>query len=455
MKNLKISYWIDKYRRKGPRSKSVMVGSFSLVISQVVNVFAGFLITGMLTRYLLPDEFGLWTLIMSLTGIFGGIDFGFANALRNKISKLYVDKEKNDGLIKGYYFSIFYTFVLWALFITILLIVIKPFVEWSVLFNTTKASIIRDGSVLFVLGASVFSFNLAFSISTVGFFSYQESHWNAVIGIIFKVFLLAVTFILIKYHSTFIVLNSAFLFVTVISGVISFTFFNIKRKWRLILLQSKIVVRSVRELFGKSMQFIILQIAAIIYAQIDLFIISKILGLESVGEFSLIKKLFLVFSGFHFSFLMPIWSAYTEAVESKDFLWVEKAVTKFALYAVVAFAFLMVFLAVFGPFIIRIWTGKTIDSRILYLLLGIFYILTAWNNSFSVFLNSNNLLKKQIMLLSLSSFMLIILLLVLGRNYGLNGVCVGLILSSLPLAISNPIQSYNFIRKRAYGASHE
>jgi len=432
-----------------------LFGSFSLVISQLVNVFAGFFITGMLTRYLLPDEFGLWSLIMSLTGIFGGIDFGFANALRNKMSQLYVDKEKNDELIKKYYFSIFYAFVLWAIFITIVVVVLKPFVNWSMLFKTTKYSIVRDGSLLFIIGASVFSFNLAFSVSTVGFFSYQESHWNAVIGIIFKILLLAVTFVLIKYHSTFVVLNSAFLFVTVISGIISFTFFNIKRKWSLILLQSKIVANSIRKLFGKSMQFIMLQIAAIVYAQIDLFIISKILGLESVGEFSLVKKLFLVFFAFQFSFLMPIWSAYTEAVESNDFLWVKRIVSKSALYSVVIFAFLMLFFAIFGPFIIHVWTGKSIDNRIIYLLLGIFYILTAWSTSFSVFLNANNLLKKQIVLLSLSSVMLIILSIILCRHYGLIGICIALTLTSLPLAISNPIQSYNFIRKRGYRTGHE
>jgi O-antigen/teichoic acid export membrane protein len=445
MQSLALRYWIHKYRSKGERSKKVMIGSFSLIISQIISMLTGFVITGLLTRYLAPNEFGLWTLLMSLTGIFAGMDFGFANALRNKISKLSIDKEKNEVLIKNCYFSVFYAFILLALFITSVLLVIKPFIAWKGLFNTLDPSIIRTGSVLFVVGASIFSFNMAFGVSSVGFYGYQESHWNAIIGIIYKILLLLVTSILIKYHASFVIINSTFLFIMLFSTVISFIVFNKKRGWGVELINFRILIGIIRELFSKSMQFVMLQTLAILYSQADLFVISKTLGLETVGNYSLIKKLFLTFSYFQFAFLMPMWSAYGEAVESDDYLWARKILKKSAFYSVAIFTFVMLVFVVSGPFIIRAWTGIILDSRILYLIIGLLFIITAWNNSFSVFLNSANLLKRQIMVSLISFVLFVVLSLILGKNYGLNGICLVLVLTSLPLAVSNYVQTYNYI----------
>jgi len=448
MKIITPTFWVDKFRSKGTRSKGIIVGSFALVASQFFNILAGFFITGLLTRYLLPDEFGLWALIMSLTGIFGGMDFGFANALRNKISQLYVNKDSNDKLIHNYFFSIFYSFLVWAIFVTFAIVILKPFISWSALFNSTNTTIIREGSILFVIGASMFSFGLAFNVSTVGFYSYQESHWNAILGIISKLFLLFATFLLINKRSSFVFLNITFLFITFFFGLVTFIVFVKKRKWSIRIIDYRIISCILTELFGKSLQFILLQIAAILYAGIDLFLISKIFGLSPVGDFSLIKKLFQVCIGFQFSFLMPIWSAYTEAVQSNDFKWVKYIVNKSAFYSIIIFTLLTIFLVLLGPYIIHLWTGKTINNRSLFLLLGLYYVITAWNNTFSVFLNSNNLLIKQILCFVFGSIILFILSFVLGSRYGLIGFCLALIIASLPLAISNPIESYKFIKSR-------
>jgi glycosyltransferase involved in cell wall biosynthesis len=67
----------------------------------------------------------------------------------------------------------------------------------------------------------------------------------------------------------------------------------------------------------------------------DYFIVNKVLGLETVWEYFLVKRIHLVLASFHFALFLPIWSAYTESVESKDFVWVEKMLRKTTFYTII------------------------------------------------------------------------------------------------------------------------
>ena len=72
------------------RAERIRVGSLSLLGSTGVTLLVGVLMAGILARYFSPEEFGLWAILMSLNGILiNGFDFGFGNALRNKLAQLY------------------------------------------------------------------------------------------------------------------------------------------------------------------------------------------------------------------------------------------------------------------------------------------------------------------------------------------------------------------------------
>jgi O-antigen/teichoic acid export membrane protein len=448
MRKLGIKYWVDKFRNKQSRTKNALLGAASLVSSQGLGAVIGMLITAVIVRYFSPEEFGLWSLLMSLTGIFAGLDLGFGNALRNKLAQLSAFKgpEREEGRV--YFLSIFYTFLPIAVLLSIAMVMLRKFVPWGTLFNSLNVNIIQEGSWLFVAGGVLSLVNVVFMFNNAGFFGYQESHITAFYGFISRVCILLMVVLFVYLRLPFFFITTMFFVIVLLFSIISFFIFLRRRNWKIVLLRRKVIIRKVKELWGKSAQFTILQVLSVIYVSIDLFLISKLLGLPAVGDYVLVKRIYVLIGCFHFAFLMPIWSAYTEAVTSGDFAWVKNVVRKSALYTVLAFIAATIIFTIFGKSFVYLWTGKRITNIFLYFLLGLQALISAWANCFSVFLNSVGILKGQIFLSFSGILILAPTAFYLSKIFGLLGICCALIAVTIPTAIFNPIRSYVFIAKR-------
>lgn len=433
---------------KSKRTQNVLLGSVSLVVSNgIVNVI-WLVIIGMVARYFSPAQFGLWSILISLNGIFlNGLDLGFSNALKNKLGELYGQKDNTDSESRTYFLSIFYWLILLSVILTVLFFIIKPFIPWRLLFNVKESDIINTAVLLFTIGVPASLLNIAFSTYIAGFFGYQQSQWNALLSVLSKAAILLSIWVFILLHQSFISISSMFFLVTLASSIASLYIFLNVRKWWLATVNLAILCEKVRELWRKSVQFAFLQVFATILLFADLFIISKILGLVSVGDYFLVKRIYLVIATFHFAVLLPVWSAYTESVASRDIGWAEKALKKTVFYTVIIFAGGVVLMTFSGNYILELWTGKHINAVHLFIVLGIWSLIYGWNNCFSVFLNAVGHLKIQVILVGFGAAIFIPLSLFLGERYGITGICIALIITHLPVAFSNPIQSINIIRE--------
>jgi O-antigen/teichoic acid export membrane protein len=243
--------------------------------------------------------------------------------------------------------------------------------------------------------------------------------------------------------------------VTLFSSVVAFIAFLVVRKWQFIIVPFKTAWAKVKELWLKSAQFALLQIFSTILLTVDYFVVSSISGLDIVGEYFLVKRIYLVLASFHFAILLPIWSAYTESIESRDVLWAEKLLKKTALYTVIIFVLGVTAMYFVGNYIIFLWTGKEITNMALFIWLGVWGFVYGWCNCFSVFLNATGYLKKQVILVGLAAVVFIPLSLLLGEKYGVLGICYSMILVGLPVAISNPVESITIIKNYQTNTVHK
>lgn len=424
------------------RRKGIRVGSLSLLGSTGVTLAVGIILAGVLARYFSPAEFGLWSILMSLNGILiNGFDLGFGNALRNRMAQGY-GRASGEEQNRIYFFSIFYWFLLVAAILTGMFFFVKPSIPWNVLFNSTDPEMIGNGSSLVVIGASILAFNVAFNIYNSGFFAYQESHWNALLNSLSKLSLLCLTVVFVFSSFSFFFINITFFVITLGASVVSFLFFLRIREWPLRFFPLGTLLARVKELWKKSAQFALLQIFSTFLLNADYFVVSKVLGLETVGDYFLVKRIYLVLASFHFAILLPVWSAYTESVESRDFVWMERMLRKTVRYTILIFMGGIAGMLFAGDFIVYLWTGKKIDSLPLFLWLGVWGLIYGWNNCFSVFLNGTGHLKLQVVFVGIAAACFVPLALFLGERYGTLGVCWALIGVSLPVTISNPLQSF-------------
>jgi O-antigen/teichoic acid export membrane protein len=233
---------------------------------------------------------------------------------------------------------------------------------------------------------------------------------------------------------------------TLLPSMGAFALFLWIRKWKVEIIPVNTVLMRVKELWLKSAQFALLQIFSSVLLMADLFVVSKILGLETVGEYFLVKKIYLVLASLHFAILLPVWSAYTESVESQDLGWVEKVLKKMAICSVVIFVLGIATMHVIGRSLVYFWTGREITDNTLFLLLGCWGLLYGWCNCFSVFLNATGYVKNQVLLVGLGLVVFLTLSLTLGKAYGTTGICVALVLGCVPAAVFMPIESFRVLR---------
>ena len=223
--------------------------------------------------------------------------------------------------------------------------------------------------------------------------------------------------------------------------------FLIKRKWTFIKISFNSLIEKIRELLGSSVQFVLLQIFAGIFFSVDTFVVSKISGIGFAGDYFLVKKICLLVIGMHMSALIAVWPSYTEALEKKDIVWIKKILNYFFIITFIAFLIFIILLYFFGAKFIFLWTGKEINLKVLFLLLGVWSLLFGIGNCFSVFLNSFNNLKLQLLWNGLACIAVIPLSILLGTKYGITGICWAQVVLVFPIAISDTIQSFIVLKR--------
>jgi O-antigen/teichoic acid export membrane protein len=402
---------------------------------------------GILARYFSPEEFGMWAILMSLNGILiNGFDFGFGNALRNKLAQLVGQEETAELQGRIYFLSVFYWFILSAIFLTGVFFVAKWLIPWEFLFRSQNSGLVGEGSLLIAVGGSILAFNIAFNTYSSGFFGYQESHWNGLFNGLSKIGLLLATVVLVLLGLSFSFINITLFLITLGVSALAWGVFLKVRQWPLGRIPRPTIWEKIKELWRPSSQFAALQVFSTGLLNADYFVVSGVLGLETVGDYFLIKRVYLVLGSFHFALLLPIWSAYTEALANRDFAWIDQTLRKTVGYTLLIFATGILVMVLLGDRIIYLWTGKWVQTTSLFFWLGVWGLVYGWSNCFSVFLNGTGHLKWQVLWVVVAAFAFPPIAILLGKGLGALGICLALIIVSLPVTVSNPWESFRIVR---------
>jgi len=230
-------------------------------------------------------------------------------------------------------------------------------------------------------------------------------------------------------------INILFFVITLFFSFVGFFFFIYKRKWGLLKIGIKDIKNALQTLAKNSVQFTILQILSLFSANIDMFIVSNTMGLKLVGDYSLVKRIYLFVMSFHVVILFPLWPAFTEAFHKRDYMWPKRMLSRIVLLTIAIFLFLIPTLTVFGDRLVFLWTGKDNHLSFIFFLLGIYMMLGAIINCYSVLLNSIGKLFWQIIFAFFSCVLIIPISSILMKGFSISGLVIGLILISLPFLI--------------------
>jgi len=320
------------------------------------------------------------------------------------------------------------------------------FVPWQMVFNTHAIS---ETTLRLTMQIATFFVLLNFWVGLIGALlgAMQKTSLTALGQLISNVLALMLVFVLTKTTDASI---SNLAFAYGISLVISNVLLSLWLYQRNPELRPKPYLdkQHVHPLLSVGMQFFTIQLAVLVIFTTDKMLITQLFGPQYVAQYEVVFKLFSVITFAHTLISAPLWSAYTDAYHRKDIVWIKRMLYKqMAIYCGVVLA--VIFMGLLARSIIAVWVGHELEVSLpLVITIGLFVLVSTWNNVYAMFVNGIGRVKAQLYSAVLAMLLNIPLALLFTKHFGfgLSGVVLATCISLLIAAVVLPMQVYCIVR---------
>jgi len=403
----------ERYRR-------IFLTGGTTALVKILSASINLITVPLTVNYLGAERYGLWMTISSIMAFMSFADLGLGNGLLNAISRANGRKSLKDAqtaVSSTFYMLLLISFVLLTIFL-----ITYPFVSWQDIFNAqSELAIEESGPTMFVL-VIIFLINMPLGVVQRIHDGYQEGFKFQFWLVLGSVISLLALLLCIHFEAGLPWLVFAFsggqLIATFLNGIVLFG----KSRNELLPRFSHFDFTASKYLFNTGVTFFLLSIFTLLGNATDAIVLTHTLGPASVAGFEIVKKIFL-FSMFTQFIIQPLWPAFGEALESGDYNWARKTLTKAIKLSILSSAIISLPLLLFGKQIITVWLGPEFAPS-WSLLIGfyVFVLFANYGGVMSTFLNSGALIKKQLLIIVLASVSSIFLKVILSINFGVSGV---------------------------------
>ena len=411
-------------------------------VMQIGVIGVNFLTMPVMVKYLGPELFGVWAVMLSFLSWIMLMDFGIGNGLKNHITQEIAHGHINAA--KSYISTAYFLRGTICIFLFVIFLLFHFSIDWSGLFNySTEPNALNYATFYFFIYLIV---NFWLSIVTQIFHGLQRSSVVVFSQLLSNTLsLISVSLLYLFTEQNILYLIHAYGFSLITTNVVLTLFLAVKNHNLLPDIKAVSFVGN-KTLLTLSLKFFTIQIAAMVLFTTDKILISRYLGPSFVTEYTVIFKLFSIFTVFHSLLLVPLWPAYAEAHAHNDIQWIKNKI-KSQIKIVSIIILLAIILAIISPWIIKIWMLEQIKVHMYTTWLMVLFItVTTWNNIFAYYQNAVNDINLQYYFAFVIPFLNIILSVYFLKNgQGIAGVILATIISLSSYAIIGPIQVYNKI----------
>lgn len=414
------------------------------VAYKAVAMLASFLAIPLMIRYLGQEQYGVWSTLLTVMSWIVFFDLGVGNGLRNKVAEALARNDKKEAA--SYIASGYSLIGLIALALWVLITGVSFFVPWQTVFNT---HVIHEDTLRLTVQIAFFFVVLNFWIGLISALlgAVQKTAMTAlgqltsnILALIFvygltKTTDASITYLAFAYGISLVVANIG----------LSRWFYHRNPE-----LHPKLHLDSqhVNPLLSVGMQFFVIQIAVLVIFTTDKMLITQLFGPEYVTQYDVVFKLFSVITFAHTLVSAPLWSAYTDAYHRGDMVWIKRMLRK-QLIIFIGIVISVVAMVILTKPIIGVWIGREINiSYSLTISIGIFVLVSTWNNIYAMFVNGIGDIKIQLYTAVIAMFLNIPLSIFFVKyfSFGLSGIVIATVVSLSMAAIALPIQVNRIIR---------
>lgn len=427
-------------------NNKIKINTYKNAFFQAVTILLGFYMYPLLLGYLDDISLGVWFTIISITSWIMILDIGISNGLRNKLSELIVKNQLK--LSRVYLSSTYYYFGLFIVCIVFILGLVLKNIDGSFIFNIAPNSINDLNLAIFLVIATVLInllFNINFSLSNALHNASFVNFRNMLFSL--QMILLLLIFMTLKKGT---VLDMALIFSISNMSVNIITTYILYKKNKVFIPSFKLVsFKFFSTNLKLGLNFFIINIASLILFATDNILIAHLLGVEYVTQYTITLKVFMIFVMIQSFYTGPLWSAYAEKFNKKDFSWIRQTLKK-SLY-ITAFIYLVMVVTInVFPLILSLWLNdQSYYNGSLVIAIAIYISVRLWSSNFSTLFNglSMTLFQKYTSIFATVVNIPLSIYLVNYSGLGIAGIAYGSAISLGLFAIIAPFITHNLFKK--------
>lgn len=453
MKSALVTYFINFFTKGHERSIRAKKNIISSFLIKGASISVSLILLPITLNYVSPSTYGIWLTLSSVVAWFSFFDIGLTQGLRNKFAEA---RAKGDDSLAQIYVSTTYAILgiiflcLWLVFI-----IINRFLNWSEILNVS-ADLQSEVSVLALVVFTYFCLHFIFKIINTILIADQKPAVASLIDLSGQVLSLSFIFILLKTTEGSLIKLGLALCVSplLILLVANLFLFNGAYK-RFKPGFSHVNFSYAKNLLNLGLIFFVIQVAGIIQFQTANIIIARNFGTIDVTSYNIVFRYFGILNMIFSIFVLPFWSASTEAFHKNDITWIRNGIKKYN-YLNIVLVIVGCIMLIFSGTIYRFWLGEGkvhIDFALSFW--GFLYFnVILFGSKYVSFLNGINALRIQFWASLISPFIYIVSALVLIRYFqiGVYALFVASIIANFNAFLLAPIQYYQIIIKNKKGS---
>lgn len=413
-------------KSENQRTRAYKKNTLLLMIFQFLSIAISFLLVPVVINTLGKEEYGIWIVLTTIVGWLGFFDLGLGNGLRNKYAEAKARGSIED--VKRYVSTGFFVICGISLALFLLFMLAYPFVSWTAVF-AADASLAPQLNTLIIIVVASFCLRFACNIIGTLLTADQKPAITNLINLLGQALSLIVVIVMVKFSNPNLLQLGAALSISQMLPVVIAAIFLFSTRYKTIAPKKKYFSRSyVSDIFSLGIKFFAIQITALVIFQTNNFVIAHVCSLNDVTDFNIAYKYMSILQIGFTTLLTPLWSASTDAYTRGDIQWIKNAVRKinYLWVASIAVGLLMV---VVSPFAYKIWLkGSVVADYLLLSLCLVYFLALTFDNIYRNFMNGTGKIRLQFILTLSQAILHIPLIIIAGKQFGLYGILLVMIL---------------------------
>lgn len=404
--------------REKERNRRIALTAITAAISRVLSTIIPFITVKISLDYLGVELYGLWNAVISFFALFVFADLGLGNGLQTFLSRAYGQNNKllQDKII----FNSYLILCIIAVSLTLVYIVVSPFVNWQTLLNVHDLRLIPilSSVVLAIIIPKLATIPLSL-IQRVQL-AYQEGYnsnlWQCFASILSLVGIIVICNLDLGQLSLIWWYSLIPLIVFILNSIYYF-----RKDWKRLYRFANLDIPLVSKLLKNGMAFFLLSILTTSGLAIDTFIVAHVGSLSDATPYSILHKVAYTISIVVSMLCSPLWPANGEALARGDKAWVRKNTLKISRIAFTFAIVISTIILIFAQPMFQLWLGQDFHVSIMCLSgMCVTQIILSAISPYFMVLNASNVVKKQIYIFTLFTGFSLALKFIVGPHTSVN-----------------------------------